>query len=256
MDKEWLTQQVIDGSSIADIAKLTNKGKATVRHWLSKYGLKTSGKSGQKALTNIIDGKKECCKCKQIKSVSEFYVRTDRGIPFPDCIDCNRETTNKKKHAIKDFAIMYKGGKCSVCDVKYTRNNYAFHHTEPEHKDFSVGDRNGISIPELTRELDKCVLVCHNCHSEVHHELTLKNGYTNKIKGNSERWVLSKKVHLNWAGRHSCDKCGYDRYEGALSIIFPDKRERINTIHIKDDEYGKVLKQSTILCINCLREDQ
>ena len=48
-----------------------------------------------------------------------------------------------------------------------------FHHLDPSKKDF------GLSMRGLTRswekmrtELDKCILLCANCHAEVHEGIT------------------------------------------------------------------------------------
>ena len=45
----------------------------------------------------------------------------------------------------------------------------AFHHKNPTKKDFSIS-RNGVtnSWNSVKKELDKCILMCHNCHSELH----------------------------------------------------------------------------------------
>lgn len=252
MNREWLTQQVEDGKSITEISQASGKGKTTVRHWLTKYNLVTTGKSGQKALHPVIDNKKVCSICKEEKDLSEFYVRTDRGTPFTYCKSCSRNETLETQHFIKDIAIEYKGGKCSRCGGKFERNQYAFHHLNPEEKDFEVTSKRGISIPELKKELDKCILVCHNCHHEIHHEIVEESGYTNKIKDNSERWNLSKQLHLEATGKDCCENCGYNTYKGSLCIILPEGVKRKNTIHF-DKEYSDALKDSIVICQNCLK---
>ncbi len=64
-------------------------------------------------------------------------------------------------------AIEYKGGGCIKCD--YNKCVYAlqFHHFNPAEKDFSI---SGVtkSWDIIKRELDKCVLLCSNCHFEQH----------------------------------------------------------------------------------------
>ena len=53
-----------------------------------------------------------------------------------------------------------------------------FHHVDPKLKSFSL-DLNNIAQKhwhKVIEELDKCDLLCHNCHHELHHpDLNLKN---------------------------------------------------------------------------------
>ena len=42
-----------------------------------------------------------------------------------------------------------------------------FHHNDPNEKDFTIGGKS-YSLEKLKKEADKCILVCSNCHSEIH----------------------------------------------------------------------------------------
>ena len=71
------------------------------------------------------------------------------------------------------MAVAYKGGVCQCCKYNKYIGALEFHHINPDEKDF------GISVKGYTRswennkkELDKCVLVCSNCHREMHAGLT------------------------------------------------------------------------------------
>ena len=75
----------------------------------------------------------------------------------------------KRRKDIRQKAISYKGGKCQICGYAKCIEALEFHHIELGKKDF------GISAKGYTRgwnrvkdELDKCVLVCANCHREIH----------------------------------------------------------------------------------------
>jgi 5-methylcytosine-specific restriction endonuclease McrA len=79
------------------------------------------------------------------------------------------QAVSKRRKKIKDLAIQYKGGKCQICGYSKYNGALDFHHTDPTTKKF------GLSLSGLTRswektkeELDKCVLVCTNCHREIH----------------------------------------------------------------------------------------
>ena len=46
-----------------------------------------------------------------------------------------------------------------------------FHHSNPEEKDFGISRTLTRSMDSLRKEVDKCILVCSNCHAEIHDEL-------------------------------------------------------------------------------------
>jgi hypothetical protein len=43
-----------------------------------------------------------------------------------------------------------------------------FHHTDPEQKEYGIGGYTCCSSGKLRDEIDKCILLCSNCHAEVH----------------------------------------------------------------------------------------
>jgi hypothetical protein len=46
-----------------------------------------------------------------------------------------------------------------------------FHHLNTEEKDFAISDGNIRSFEKIKSELDKCILLCSNCHAEIHDNL-------------------------------------------------------------------------------------
>jgi len=69
--------------------------------------------------------------------------------------------------------IEYKGGKCADCDVEFDGNNYVifdFHHLDPATKEADWNQLRKTSVENIKKELDKCVLLCSNCHRMRHHE--------------------------------------------------------------------------------------
>lgn len=65
------------------------------------------------------------------------------------------------------------GGECKICGYKKCLAALHFHHREPKHKKFEItayiwGAIKNISLKELNAELEKCDLLCANCHAEVH----------------------------------------------------------------------------------------
>ena len=43
-----------------------------------------------------------------------------------------------------------------------------FHHIDPETKSFGIGNFGTKRLPALIVEAEKCILVCSNCHAEIH----------------------------------------------------------------------------------------
>ncbi len=74
----------------------------------------------------------------------------------------------KRRRKIKSMAIEYKGGKCQICGYSKYQGAFDLHHLDPKQKDFGIGDKDYTRSWEKVRaELDKCILVCANCHREV-----------------------------------------------------------------------------------------
>ena len=66
--------------------------------------------------------------------------------------------------------INYKGGKCEKCGYDKNIASLQFHHKEPEKKEIKLDIRNISShnMKVLYNEVDKCMLLCANCHAETH----------------------------------------------------------------------------------------
>jgi hypothetical protein len=62
------------------------------------------------------------------------------------------------------------GSCCSICGYRKNLAALAFHHTDSAEKDFKLDMRSlsNRGLESVLAELDKCILVCHNCHAELH----------------------------------------------------------------------------------------
>jgi len=79
----------------------------------------------------------------------------------------------KRRRKIKTLSIEYKGGKCQVCGYNKYQGTLELHHINQKEKDFGIGDKGYTrSWEKVKTELDKCVLVCANCHREVEAGIT------------------------------------------------------------------------------------
>ena len=79
----------------------------------------------------------------------------------------NKYYVDKRRKALKQKAVAYKGGRCALCGYDRCLEGLSFHHVGG--KDFGIASRGHTrSWERVQRELDACVLVCHNCHAEIH----------------------------------------------------------------------------------------
>lgn len=158
MEKEMLIKLINEEMSGYDIAKKLNCSQTNIRYWLKKYNLKT-----------IKPTKKKCPKCKKIKILDEFYSR--RGIHGGSvyCIECSNDEGKERARNFKKKCVEYKGGECENCGYSKYIGALHFHHKDPNEKDFSLSRVKSHSFDDkVKKELDKCLLVCANCHSEIH----------------------------------------------------------------------------------------
>jgi len=69
----------------------------------------------------------------------------------------------------KKLAVEYKGGKCDICGYNKSMRSLQFHHLDPSKKEITISKKiNSVKFEKLKFELDKCILVCANCHGEIH----------------------------------------------------------------------------------------
>lgn len=115
---------------------------------------------------------KKCSKCKQDKDLEDFYQHKSNNKYYPYCKICTNNAALNRQHSLKKLAVEYKGGKCEKCGyLKYT-GALEFHHKIPNEKDFNLSQKTKSNFnEEIRKELDKCILLCSNCHREIHHEI-------------------------------------------------------------------------------------
>ena len=74
------------------------------------------------------------------------------------------------RHKTKEELVKYKGGKCEICEYDKCIGALDFHHLDPSKKDFAISNSNIYkNLDKLKEEVDKCILVCANCHREIHY---------------------------------------------------------------------------------------
>lgn len=112
-----------------------------------------------------IDAQRGCI-CSRCGKHYKYHRRSGNSIKF--CSSClvYRRSRQKKKRAVQ-----YKGGKCQICGYNRADEAFDFHHIDPSTKLFGIGSNYCRKWSDIQKELDKCILLCRNCHAE------LENGY-------------------------------------------------------------------------------
>lgn len=89
------------------------------------------------------------------------------GIPYTT----HSDYISSRRKAIRDELIEYKGGQCIKCGYHKYSGALQFHHLNPSQKEFTISARTNRSKQELYEEVDKCILICSNCHQELHQHI-------------------------------------------------------------------------------------
>lgn len=122
---------------------------------------------------------KKCSKCGQELPLTEFYSRGN-GKLRSECKKCHNDYVKLKYYERKDKINQIKidCGGCKKCgESRYYVLD--FHHIDPSVKDETVSrmasQRN--KIEDIQKEIEKCIVLCSNCHREFHY-LEEKEGLT------------------------------------------------------------------------------
>lgn len=75
----------------------------------------------------------------------------------------------KRRQLLRKKAVDFLGGKCTLCGYQKDITVLDFHHIDEKTKEFGLSERGLTrSWLKIEAELNKCILVCANCHREIH----------------------------------------------------------------------------------------
>lgn len=161
----------------------------------------------------------------------------------------NRKIWSKiDKYSKKLKSINYLGGCCEMCGEN-SIFKLCFHHLNPECKEFDINDIIYKRWSIIKNEIDKCQLLCRNCHNKLHFD----NQKINRYKNN-------KKIFLEFKGINGCEKCGYNECNASLDFhhINDDKiinlgkmSIQFNSIEDLTEKVSNELNKCIVICRNC-----
>ena len=118
--------------------------------------------------------KKICLICEQ-----EFTPKTPAANARQCCYNCMPEGTQLTRSKFLNLIRIKKGGKCQRCGYDTYLGCLDFHHIDPNIKEIGLGDGN-FTLKTAIKEANKCILLCSNCHRELHAKLWNINEITRK----------------------------------------------------------------------------
>ena len=99
------------------------------------------------------------------------------------------------------------GDRCQLCGYNRDIHALEFHHIDPNQKDFSFNKAESTSWEVTQEELKKCILVCANCHREIHSGLV-----SNQLVSSFNQELANEVTNRIYAAKHhqikTCKRCG------------------------------------------------
>lgn len=130
----------------------------------------------------------ECNICKKIGKSQTIIVGGEKSHYYDFDIIVNGvlkpEKEYIKRRAKQCAAVKYKGSKCEDCGLDLITNYWCahFHHLDPKQKDFTIGELYQKRWHHLKEEVQKCALLCSNCHNKRHCDIERQEECRDVIK--------------------------------------------------------------------------
>lgn len=129
----------------------------------------------------------------------------------------------------KQIFVDIMGGCCQLCGYNYSLQALEFHHIDPQIKQFQISDNLLRDIKMVYEELQKCILVCANCHREIH---THFNDYHLVSSYNQEKALYYLQEEEKYQLQHLHTEIKYCPVCGKIIHSMRDKYCSISCAHI------------------------
>jgi transposase len=160
-----------EGASLREMAEEFDRGIATVRYWIDRYGLgPTAGGRRKAAIKRArLAGERDLELVCRRHGVTAHIVENGGRVR---CKRCRSEAVSEQRRRTKRILVQEAGGACLICRYDKCIAALQFHHRDRKTKLFALS-RQGVtrSLEAARAEAQKCILLCSNCHAEV------ENGY-------------------------------------------------------------------------------
>lgn len=146
-----------EGYNCTEIKNKINLSKVTIYLILKENGITIFRRNSKKSLRLRLEISDNCQLCNNT-------LKTKGNI-------CGTCRTNIRRYKIKLSMFNLKGGKCQDCGSDdLDISCYDFHHLDPTKKEFQLSgtQANKLTSAKIKVELEKCVLLCSNCHRTRH----------------------------------------------------------------------------------------
>lgn len=115
---------------------------------------------------------KKCNSCEQeLDLVSNFYsngFQPSGAKKYKSkCKQCSKEQSND--HLNKIITDYFGSYSCAICNYSKCTQAIEFHHLEPKIKEHKIANMRSFSKEKIVKELEKGIMVCANCHREIHY---------------------------------------------------------------------------------------
>jgi transposase len=150
-----------EGKSYEEIQKLTKASKSTISKWCGTLPGESEviKRNTKKVLDSRINAASEAKKREKVKNC-----------PSDDVYRNWKRQIRKKR---LDYLRGIFGDRCQVCGYDRSQRALNFHHVDEGAKQFNIsGVKAESRMERLLTEVSKCVLVCTNCHAEIHDGIT------------------------------------------------------------------------------------
>ncbi len=112
-----------------------------------------------------------CNICSVLLTEDNAYKKSGRDTLLSWCKTCFNRRTWERVQRNKEKAVRHKGGKCIRCG--YSKSIWAleFHHRNRDEKNRKISRLLLNKWEIILEEIEKCDLVCANCHREIEEEI-------------------------------------------------------------------------------------
>ena len=166
----------------------------------------------------------------------------------------NSQSVSDYRRNRKNNLIIACGNQCSICGYNKAVSALEFHHIKPEEKEYGIATKgNCHNIQKDISEIRKCILVCSNCHREIHEEMFSEEELYNYQKFDEEfieelltppktsqdRFCLECGAKISWDGKTGlCETCVRKQ---ARKVERPNREELKELLqHYTFTELGKM----------------